>query len=621
MVTPRRWAVAALTGGRPARRRSDRRRIGVLWTELGLRGVLAFVWVVALLLTSSPGDRTVGWLLTGVVCVLYLPITAMLAPRARAGAPLPHLLVITVDVALGAVGAALVPEWRVPVLFLYLALVVTTTIGGGGRRGLAVSVLTTLAASTLALTGGPRDTITLVALVPFAACAFALPVLISQLVAEHRRRAEHLARLHHALTSIAATSDLAGTFDAVSDTARAAVGASFVSLLTVDDTGTILTTSAVAAPDAEVPAVAVDTVELTTRLPAWSPSQLAARSGHPVIVRDPATETRFARWTPAALTDGVSAMVSVPLRSGGGIIGTLNAYWSEGGPDRDDVDLLAAYADGAALSILRAQAFEHERRAAAALRAAERSRAEFTASIAHELRTPLTTVRGFIETLLLREDQLSATDRRQMLEISRRNAVDLTHRIASLLEHAKLEGDHVTVDPKVQLLGPALANSLENCRGLLSDHPLVVDAPDGLLVDLDEIALDHVVANLVSNAVKYSPPGSPITVRAEVVGEDRVVVSVEDQGIGIPPADVPFVFDRFYRGGAQGRRSGTGIGLAIVKRYVELSGGRIGVESTPGEGTAFRFSLPYVGIEHADAGTDGSDVDVLTIRPDPAPVD
>lgn len=606
MAATRGWTTRTLTGGGPSRRRADRRRVGVLWTELALRCVLVVMFATAVWLTTPTGV-TGGGLLAIVPALVYLPVTAALGRHPVAGRrALPQLVVAAADVALGATGAALVPEWRVPVLFLFLALVVTTTISDGGRRGVVVSVLTTLAAGTLVLAGGTRDTVTVVALLPFVACAFALPVLISQLVTEHRRHAEHLMRLHRSLTSIVATPDLEGTFDAITGTAREAVRASLVTVLTLDDTGTSLTARAVTAPGMRVPALAVDTIELAGDVPAWSPLQLAARTGRPVVVSATASETRFGPWAGEAIAAGVTAMVSVPLRAGEAVIGTLNAYWSgEGRPSRDDVDLLSAYAEGASLSILRAHAFEQERRAAAALRDAERGRAEFTASLAHELRTPLTTVRGFIETMLLREELLEPDDRRHMLEISRRNAVDLTYRIAALLEHSKLDGDHVRVDRRVQLLGPALGDALENCHGLLSAHRLVVEVPDGLLVEVDEVALDHIVANLVSNAVKYAAEGTPVTVRAEVLDEDTVLVSVSDRGIGIPPAELPRVFDRFYRGGDQAGRSGTGIGLAIVKRYVELSGGRIWVESVPGHGTAFRFTLPFVGAGRGvpDGGT------------------
>ncbi|MBW3619918.1 MAG: GAF domain-containing sensor histidine kinase [Actinobacteria bacterium] len=565
----------------------------VLWVELALRTVLVSVWVAALWSTGSTAPTT-RWLLTVGVGLLYLPVTAMLARRPVAGGwVVPQLLVIATDLALGAAGAYLVPAWRISVLFLYLVLVVTTTISDGGRRGLGVAALATAAAAVLGLTGGARDAVSLVALVPFVVCAFGLPVLISQLVSEHRRHAEHLARLHQALASIAATPDLAGTFDAISDSARRAVGGALVALMTLDAAGETLSARAVAAGDATVPELALDSIELATTLPAWSPTQLAARTGRPVVVVDPSTETRFGRWASDAAEQGVTAMVAVPLRTGETVIGTLNAYWSgDRGPSREDVDLLAAYAEGASLSILRAEAYEQERRAAAALRATELERSEFTASIAHELRTPLTTIRGFIETMLVREDVLTPADRHHMLEVSRRNAVDLTHRIAALLEHSKLEGDHVRVDPRVQPLRPVVATALDNCSGLLTRHRLVVDVPDGLLVDVDEVALDHILANLVSNGVKYAPAGSDLTVRAAPHDTGEVVVSVEDRGIGIPAADVPHVFDRFYRGGDQGRRSGTGLGLAIVKGYVELSGGRIWIDSVEGEGTAFRFTLP-----------------------------
>lgn len=270
-------------------------------------------------------------------------------------------------------------------------------------------------------------------------------------------------------------------------------------------------------------------------------------------------------------------------------------------------DAVAAFDAAVALAEARLVAADQRAEAERELDHAEHRRAEVTASVAHELRTPLTTIRGFIETLLLREDLLGASDRRYMLEVSLRNTVDLTHRVSTLLEHAKLEADHVTVVPRVQPLAPAIGTVLEACSGLVAAHELVVDVPAGLLVEVDEEALDHVLANLLSNSAKYAPPGTTITVRAEVVDDATVVVSVEDRGAGIPAEDLPHVFERFYRGDDRGRRQpGTGIGLAIVRRYVELAGGRVWVESTEGAGTTVRFTLPR------------ADPDGLRVETDPA---
>jgi signal transduction histidine kinase len=244
-----------------------------------------------------------------------------------------------------------------------------------------------------------------------------------------------------------------------------------------------------------------------------------------------------------------------------------------------------------------------------ALHDAEVRRAEVTAAIAHELRTPLTTIRGFTETLLVRADLLGADDRRHMLEISLRTTVELTHRISALLEHAKLEADHIVVEPRTQRLAPAIEAAVDACSGLLSAHRLERDVPPDLVVGVDEVALDHVVGNLVSNAVKFAPDGSVIRVSATVTDPTTVVISVEDRGGGIPAEHLPHVFDRFYRGeGADRRRRGSGIGLAIVKRYVELAGGRVWIESTEGEGTTVRFTLPLAVVDPGEPdGGDGED--------------
>lgn len=581
----------------PTRTFGEERRHGQLirlqlTTRLGLVGLAtAGMWV------TSVGELSTRVLLTVLVVGVYVPLAALLGwrrltddDRLRQG------LVIALDVGTGITGVLLVPEMRVPVLFLYLMLIATETIANGRRQGVLVASLTVAAALVVDVVSGFTSATHAIGLLQFTGAALALPLLIAQLSASHRAHAEHLARLHHALASIATTPDLPGTFDAIAETAQRAVGATLVSVMVFDgDDATTMSTTSVTDADSELIRATPESVEVSASVAPRSPSELAVRSGAPVVVTDFEGDARFGRWAGVARRQGIAAMVAVPLTTGEEPIGTLNAYWDQPWtPPDEDVDLLVAYAEGAALSILRARAYERERAAAAALREAEQMKNEFTAAITHELRTPLTTVRGFVETLLLHEDRLAPEDRRRMLAVAQRNAVDLSHRISSLLEFSKLEAERVLVEPHPQPLGPVLQTTLDNCAGLLTDHELVVWVPDDVVVEVDELALDHVVSNLISNAVKYSPPQARIEVGVEVeVDDGTAIVHVADHGIGIPADEVPHVFERFYRGAERGHgRSGTGIGLAIVQRYVELGGGRIWVESTEGQGTAFRFTLP-----------------------------
>ena len=133
------------------------------------------------------------------------------------------------------------------------------------------------------------------------------------------------------------------------------------------------------------------------------------------------------------------------------------------------------------------------------------------------------------------------------------------------------------------------------CTAALGHRTIVTAIPEDLpLVYIDYIEISQVLVNLVGNAMTYAPAGTTITIGA-VVRDDAVEVSVRDEGIGIGPADLPHIFDTFYRARQHGPVAGSGIGLAICKGLVEAHGGRIWAESTVGEGTTMRFTLPLGG--------------------------
>lgn len=213
------------------------------------------------------------------------------------------------------------------------------------------------------------------------------------------------------------------------------------------------------------------------------------------------------------------------------------------------------------------------------------------ATAVHELRTPLATVQGFLETLEDRGDDLDPEVRTQIVEIALRNARVLGQRIDALLDYERLESA-----PDLEVTSAALRDLLvrlvEDCAGILHDHEVELDVPPDTWVAVDPDALAHVVANLLGNAVRHSPAGTTITLRAEP-DHDQVRVSVIDRGEGIPAEDLPHVFEAFYRGeGHPG--SGAGLGLAVVRRYVERWGGEVDIESQPGRGTQVGFVLPRV---------------------------
>jgi two-component system phosphate regulon sensor histidine kinase PhoR len=229
-----------------------------------------------------------------------------------------------------------------------------------------------------------------------------------------------------------------------------------------------------------------------------------------------------------------------------------------------------------------------------AVRRLEAMRREFVANVSHELRTPLASIRAVVETLEAGaiDDPPAAMDflRRIVGEIDR-----LTGLVDDLLELGKAQSGRLAL--KLEPLSPAdlISGGAERLRPQVdrAGLHLVVDVPADLpLVLADREKIEQVLINLIHNAVKFTPEGT-ITVAARADGE-VLRVSVEDTGVGIPEADLPRVFERFYKTDRARRSEGTGLGLAIAKHVVQAHGGTISVASQPGQGTRFEFTLPLV---------------------------
>ncbi|MGE5592063.1 MAG: two-component system histidine kinase PnpS [Betaproteobacteria bacterium] len=229
------------------------------------------------------------------------------------------------------------------------------------------------------------------------------------------------------------------------------------------------------------------------------------------------------------------------------------------------------------------------------VRRLEQIRTDFVSNVSHELRTPVTSIKGFVDTLLE-----GAMDDRATLErflgIISHETDRLAQIISDLLELSKLESKGTEVRKTPVSLRAVVEAALGIVRGkaLQRDIHISVDiSPDVPPVPADEALLVQVFVNLLDNAVKYTPEGGHVRVRAH--REDGATrVDVSDTGIGIPPEHLPRIFERFYRvdKGRSRQLGGTGLGLAIVKHIVERHGGQVWVASTPGEGSTFSFTLP-----------------------------
>jgi PAS domain S-box-containing protein len=244
----------------------------------------------------------------------------------------------------------------------------------------------------------------------------------------------------------------------------------------------------------------------------------------------------------------------------------------------------------------RAELLEREHAARAAAEAAVRVRDTFLSTAAHELKTPLTVLLGNIQLLQRRQGRAaSLTDPdERLLRIIGEQAARLNRLIAAMLDISRLQTGQLTILRTPLDIGALVRRVVEDMQPTLVQHTLTCNLPDTpLMTEGDELRLEQVLQNLLSNAVKYSPDGGSITVQAERQAE-RVRIAVADQGIGIPQANLPMVFERFYRADNVDPQqiSGMGIGLSVVRAIVELHGGQVDVVSSEAGGSIFTVWLP-----------------------------
>ncbi len=231
-----------------------------------------------------------------------------------------------------------------------------------------------------------------------------------------------------------------------------------------------------------------------------------------------------------------------------------------------------------------------------ASRESERLRSALLDSVTHEFRTPLTSIKASVTTMLS-DPQLGASQRQELLTVIDEESDRLNRLVGEAVEMAQLDAQEVKPEIQPYDIREAIHAAVEESKQTLQQYPLEVRVPDNLPRALIDIAMiKKVIGHLLENAAKYSQPGSPIFVSAELTN-GRIIVSVADRGAGIDDLERSMIFDKFYRGQSQRYRvQGTGMGLAIVKAIVEAHGGRINVTSQLGRGSVFSFGLPVAGI-------------------------
>jgi two-component system sensor histidine kinase KdpD len=244
-----------------------------------------------------------------------------------------------------------------------------------------------------------------------------------------------------------------------------------------------------------------------------------------------------------------------------------------------------------AISLERTVALERTSRMEAA-QEGERLRSALLDSVTHELRTPLTAIRA-AATSLLGQPQLPEAERTEMYTVVDEESQRLDRLIGEAVEMAQLDSAGLKVRPQLQQVRELIESVLQEENTRLRTRSVTVRVPESLPpVPMDTELVRRVLRHLIENAVKYSPARSAIEITAEV-SDERLTVHVTNQGAGIDPAELPFIFDKFYRGrNHRNHVEGSGLGLAIAKAILVAHGGGIEVGSEPGRGAVFTFWLP-----------------------------
>ncbi|HET8576722.1 MAG TPA: GAF domain-containing protein [Methylomirabilota bacterium] len=327
-----------------------------------------------------------------------------------------------------------------------------------------------------------------------------------------------------------------------------------------------------------------------------TPSRLAALERRPVHVADQLTDPRFS-VVPIHHIENARTVLAIPMLREGGLVGVITVWRNEIRPFSDKhLALLETFADQAVIAVENVRLFHEIQEKSRLLEVANQHKSEFLANMSHELRTPLNAIIGFSEVLLERMfGDLNEKQDEYLSDIlvSGRHLLSL---INDILDLSKIEAGRMELELIRFDLPMGLRNAVTFVRERANRHGLTLEVAvdDGIgEITADERKIKQVVVNLLTNAVKFTPEGGKVRLSARRIG-DLVEVSVSDTGIGIAPENHEAVFEEFRQVSNvySKKREGTGLGLTLARRFVELHGGRIWVESELGKGATFTFTLP-----------------------------
>jgi signal transduction histidine kinase/CheY-like chemotaxis protein len=351
----------------------------------------------------------------------------------------------------------------------------------------------------------------------------------------------------------------------------------------------------------------------------------AARERHPIAVSD-LSAVPLDPHLQILYDDGWRSLVAAPMLRKGKIVGSLIVRRKRTGDFTEEtLDLLETFASQSALALQNAQFYRELKEQSFELELASRHKSEFLASMSHELRTPLNAVLGFSEVLLERMFGDINERQEEYLHDIHASGKHLLELLNEILDLSKIEAGRMELEYSSFGLRSLLEDAASMLRQRAADGgvDLSVDVDDDVdLVHSDELRVKQIVLNLMTNAVKFTGAGGSVVVHARHRGAD-VEITVTDSGIGVPEADRQRIFESFQQGGrGSSREEGTGLGLTLCKRLVELLGGRIWLESKVGVGSTFGFSLPGGERESSEPRGESSEAhlvgDVVVIEDDRA---
>jgi two-component system sensor histidine kinase KdpD len=286
--------------------------------------------------------------------------------------------------------------------------------------------------------------------------------------------------------------------------------------------------------------------------------------------------------------------IYLPLKGSQNSIGVIGLYPND--PQRlqspDQRYLLETFVGQTALALERARLSEEAERVQLQIET-EQLRSSLLSSVSHDLRTPLASITGAASGLLDDDGTLTPQARRELAQLAYEEAERLNRLVGNLLDMTRLEAG-VRIEKEWQSLEEVIGIALNRLESRLQDHPLTTALPLDLpLIPCDSLLIEQALVNLLENAIKYTPPGTPIELSAHVE-PDGIMIEVADHGPGLPPGAELLVFDKFYRAQPASIR-GAGLGLAICQSIIKAHGGRIWAENRPEGGAVFRFIIPLEG--------------------------